>query len=80
MSRTDKLTKLGNAVRAYRGTGDNTPRGMCWRNPPQHNKQPSVLKWLDALGINLDEGMEAVHGFKTLNDFDAWLKSLAVKK
>lgn len=74
MTRTEKFAKLGNAVRDYRG-GYNPETGK-WRAPPQPNAIARVHRWLRALGIEPVTVMEKIDGFKTKDEFRAWLQTI----
>jgi len=74
MSRTDKLRKLSNAIRDYRGAY-HQDTGI-WIRRPKPMELGRVQLWLERLGINTTEGMVAIDGFKTLDEFRVWFRSI----
>ena len=75
MSKAEKIRKLANAIREYRGQND---RGR-WIQSPRPHKARSVVKWLAALGHRpelIQAEMELIITFKTLEEFDAWIREL----
>lgn len=73
MTRNDRLHKLGNAIREYRGA-----KGVHgkWIRPPNPGAQARVERWLAELGLDVTTHMAAIDGFKTREEFDAWMRSL----
>jgi len=74
MSRAEKLSKLRNAIRSYRGL-KNTTNGK-WMTPPCPGARLSVKKWLDELGMPLEETINKIDSFKLVSEFNTWLSSL----
>lgn len=74
MTRTEKITKLANAIRDYRGAF-HADTGV-WIRGPQYMAASRVIRWLERLGVNAKDGMEAINGFRTLDQFRAWMKQL----
>lgn len=85
MNRNEKLRKLGNAIRAYRGAtstqpGDPNPK---WIRSPQMDKVKRIQELLIALGFWPAEGVEAIDkidNFKTIPEFEKWMKGLSEPK
>lgn len=76
MSRAEKIRKLANAIREYRGLN----RGGQWIQHPRPHKAHSIVKWLDALGHHpelIRAEMELIQAFKTLEEFNVWMRELA---
>lgn len=73
VSRNERLHKLGNAIRDYRGA-----KGVHgkWIRPPTPSARLRVCRWLDDLKIDRDQAMAAIDGFKTREEFDAWMRGL----
>ena len=79
MNLNEKIRKLANAVKAYRGISDHRPDSsgkIHWRTTPKPASQPQVVKWIEKLGLDPEKTMDQVHGFKNLQEFDEWLKAL----
>jgi hypothetical protein len=76
LSKTDKILKLANAIREYRGIFD--LRTQSWKKPPNKGAMKRIRRWLDSLGIATVENTKAIDGFKTFDEMNAWLKEVAV--
>lgn len=78
MTRNDKLRKLANAVRAYRGVTDSQPgaKQIHWRHTPQPSRQAAVCRWLDALGLDPRIHLPTINAFSTYEQFDRYLAEL----
>ena len=74
MSRDERINKLANAVREYRGVTD--ARTGAWVQTPKPKAELRVARWLEELGIDADEGISMIRSFKTFTEFRSWLKSL----
>lgn len=75
MSRAEKIKKLGNAIRAFRGS----TFGKKWIRTPQPHRAHQVVKWLDALGHQpelIKAEMERICAFESRTQCDAWLSEL----
>lgn len=85
MSRSEKLRKLGNAIRAYRGAtstqpGDPNPK---WIRSPQPHLEKHISALLLGIGFNHDQIVEAINkidNFKTIPEFEKWMKGLDEKE
>lgn len=78
MTRTAKITKLANAIREYRGITQ-TPHGAehpIWKRGPKQVKQSDIARWLKRLNLGVAESFKAIDGFKSFDEFRAWLKSI----
>lgn len=72
MTKEQKKKKLGNAVRAYRGSTNGV--GGSWIRLPEVTKAPHVVRWCWELGI--ENGLEKVNSFKAYSEFYNWLRSI----
>ena len=75
MSRAEKIQKLGNAIRAFRGCR----RGEQWVTSPKPDAANRVVKYLAALGMNVEEQKSAfsqIINFQTFPELDAWIVKL----
>lgn len=72
MTKEQKLKKLGNAVRAYRGSTNGV--GGSWIRLPEIEKSAAVKKWCSELGI--ENGLDKVNSFKAYSEFYNWLRSI----
>jgi len=83
MSRAEKIQKLSNAVKSYRGiatpiVGPNKVL-VRWTIEPQPDKQKVIVGWLLDLGRTheqIEADAKAIDGFTTLKEFNAWINSL----
>jgi hypothetical protein len=75
MSRAEKIIKLGNAIRSFRGSAFRTK----WIRSPQPHRAHNVVKWLHALGHQpelIKAEMELICAFQSQVQLDAWLQKL----
>ncbi len=74
MNRQEKLTKLGNAIRAYRGVMSS--KTGKWKVPPNPGAVGRVRKGAIRLGLDPDEVVRIADSFDRLSDlteFMAWV-------
>lgn len=71
MSRNDKLHKLGNAVREWRGRYD--ARKKRWLVPPKESARERVIRWLTDLGLDVLPSLAFLAKVKTEREFNAWI-------
>lgn len=80
MTRSEKVRKLANAIRDYRGitsTPVNTPADeVKWKKAPHQNDLPRVFKWLTSLGLDATSAVKEIDGFKTFAEFRQWIAAL----
>lgn len=74
MTRTEKIRKLANAVKDYRGSY--SERDGHWIRPPQINAIARVRTWLKRLRLPDQESIEKINRFRSLAEFHEWLKEL----
>lgn len=74
MTRSERIQKLTNAVKEYRGRYD--LKSGKWIYPPNPAARTRCIRWLESLRLDVPSNMEAIEGFKLIQDFDQWLKSL----
>lgn len=76
MTRNQKLAKLGNAIRQYRGLSARTNKDTIkWLRPPRPEKAKAVLDYLAILGrteVLLD--LADIQQFKSSTEMQAWMK------
>lgn len=78
MTRAEKIAKLANAIRAYRGM-TKTPAGaneVKWHIPPNPDKLEAILTWTGRLGIDQNDALRKIHAFKHYDEFNAWILTL----
>jgi hypothetical protein len=79
MTRTERIRKLGNAIRAYRGVTNrvfSAGEHVSWQIAPDRRALMRVHKWLLALNLDFDTNIKIINGFKTFGEFDEWLNKL----
>ncbi len=74
MTRSQKISKLANAIRSYRGLYHANTKE--WIHYPQQKSANRVRIWLERLQIDFEEAFRKIDGFKNLDEFRAWLNSL----
>ena len=75
MSRAEKIRKLGNAVRRWRGLA----YGGKFIHAPQANAALDVVKALDRLGhppLVIKAEIKLIAGFQQVTQFEAWIRDL----
>jgi len=78
MNRNMKLQKLANAIRDYRGTTYRRDKDdqVVWIKSPKETAIARVVKWLDALKLDVALSMLQIDAFQSYDDFNAWFKKL----
>jgi len=74
MSRAEKLSKLRNAIRSYRGLKSTT--SGKWQRPPNPGAKLAIKKWLVALEMPVEETLNKIDSFKLVSEFNSWISSL----
>lgn len=74
MKRHEKIHKLANAIKEYRGRY-NEKTGK-WIQPPKPSVKARVILGFERLGINKEPAMKAVDGFKNFNEFHKWISAI----
>jgi len=74
MTRTDKILKLANAIRQYRGVYITETKK--WKRPPVKSALKRVVRWMTELGLDPVKEMTAVDGFGTFDNMDKWIKGI----
>lgn len=78
MTRDEKIRKLANAVRDFRGKyvlkSDGTPGK--WVRPPQHMEVTRVVTWIKALGLPEEPTLHHIRSMKSWQEFNEWVKTL----
>ena len=74
MTREQKKNKLGNAVREYRGSYDE--KSGEWHRLPKKGAEKRIIRWLEALGLEVDVNLDLIDGFEHYNQFLKWMRSI----
>lgn len=74
MNRNQKIAKLANAIRDYRGMINN--KTGKWIHPPKPVEMLRVQRWLTALGLDVIAGIHLVDNFQSFDQFNKWLNTL----
>lgn len=74
MTRTEKIKKLSNAIKTWRGSWDNVTGK--WVRPSQESAKERVAHWLYQLGLDVQAELSRIEKFPTHVEFHAWLKEL----
>lgn len=74
VTRTVKIQKLSNAIKDYLGSyGANDG---VWIRAPKPREIERVGRWLDRLNIPYEAGLEKIHNFHNVGEFNSWIKTL----
>ncbi len=66
MTRSKRLSKLGNAIREYRGVYySNSGK---WKRPPKPEAVKNILRWLTSLGV--EEPITCLSDIQAFRNFD----------
>jgi hypothetical protein len=82
MTRTERIRKLANAIKAFKGK-TSSPAGavkVVWKIPPQPVKASVVLDHLIKLGFDearANQKLEQIKQLKTYDEYDKWIKMLS---
>lgn len=74
MNRAERIHKLANAIRRYRGAKATTADDCKWRTPPNAKAKDDIYRWLARLQLPIVESMARIDSFKTVAEFNAWLR------
>lgn len=74
MSKNEKLRKLGNAVREYRGSYH--PKTKAWIHAPKRHSLERVRKWLSELNVDVVSGVAFIDRCETWIQFREWIADL----
>ncbi len=74
MTRPQKIQKLANVVKEYRGSCDE--RTGKWMRPPRPHAAQRILVWLERLKLPPEPTMERINGFAHVSEFRAWIQSV----
>lgn len=78
MNRAQKIHKLSNAIREFRGLGKSQDGKITeWTFPPRPSALPRVKAWLLRLRLDVPESLEKIASFKTIVEFRAWIEKLS---
>lgn len=75
MNRAEKIKKLANAIRAWRGLA----RNGKFIHAPQPAAAIRAVKWLESLGHSapvIQTEINLIASFKTVDEFEAWMRKL----
>jgi len=79
MTRAEKIRKLGNAVREYRGLCRTVPvpgQKTDWVRPPNPSALPRVELWLERLNLPVMESVHQIRSMKSWQEFNDWIRNL----
>lgn len=78
MSRNQKITKLANAIRRYRGVSQPLEPGkpVQWITSPKIADRADVVRWLIELGLPVTASLETINGFTLVDQFDNWIRNV----
>lgn len=74
MTRAERIRKLGNAIKRYRGRYH--PTTGKWIEAPQLSAKQDVRRWAESLGLNPNDTVVAVDGFKSFPEMRSWMQAL----
>jgi hypothetical protein len=74
MSRYEKINKLANAIRRWRGMV-NASTGK-WHRPPAEKELDKVQNWLVKLNLPVQETLQELCDMTTYDQFEDWLKKI----
>ncbi|MCK9587752.1 MAG: hypothetical protein M0Q93_00130 [Terrimicrobiaceae bacterium] len=74
MNRAEKLKKLENAVKEYRGTYH--PNTKKWIRPPKVAAKLAIQKYCELLGIDFEAAILSIDNFQTFAQMRTWFSSI----
>lgn len=78
MNRNEKIKKLANAVREFRGSY--VPSTGQWIRTPKPDKKERVIFWLQQLHReDVPKDFALICNFRSYDDFNAWIGALDKK-
>lgn len=74
MTRSEKIQKLGNAIREYRGLYVST--SGQWIHPPKREAATRIVVWLERLRLPVEQSLNEIDNFHSLPEYQNWIKNL----
>lgn len=74
MTRQQKIAKLGNAIKDYRGAY--VPTSGKWVRAPDHRALDRVKCWLQRLQLNVTDSLKQIDEFHSFGEYDKWMGGL----
>jgi hypothetical protein len=74
MSRNERIKKLANAIREYRGRWH--PQRKKWVETPNPARRAGVIRWAGELGLSQEMVLLNADGFQTMDEFDRWIRDI----
>jgi len=74
MTRADKIRKLANAIKDYRGLYRES--NGVWIYPPKHSALARVELWIGRLNLPVKATVEAINNFHNVREYHAWIQAL----
>lgn len=78
MTRTERIRKLANAIKDYRGSYNKNTG--AWIRPPDHMALARVTCWLKRLDRNIPVDLDRIDKFVSHSDMVKFLKELEEEK
>lgn len=74
MTRAERIRKLGNAVREYRGMFH--PETKAWIHAPKLGRLAGVKLWIGRLGLDERHALEFIDNCRTWAELREWMAKL----
>ena len=74
MTRNQRIAKLANAIREYRGRWN--PKTKKWVQPPNPSKKSNIVRWACELGLHAPMVILNADNFATMDEFNRWIKDI----
>lgn len=75
MTKSEKLHKLANAIKDYRGSHDGSIKPK-WIRAPQPHAEARVRRWLGELNLNAEDELPLIRAFASKEVFLTWLSGI----
>ena len=74
MTRNQRIAKLANAIREYRGRWN--PKTKKWVQPPNPAKKANMVRWASTIGLHTLMVVHNADNFATMDEFDRWIRDI----
>lgn len=72
MSRNEKIQKLANAIKEFKGAR----HGDTWIRTPKPSARDRILHWIKELDLEEWPTIASINSFSTIEQFNRWISTL----
>ena len=76
MTRTQRIEKLSNAIRAYRGVIHKIGKETKYKTAPDKYKIKAIERYAGELLLDIRATVAIIDSFKTSDEFNTWIRTI----